>query len=106
MVPSASTISNKFFRIFFINFNIKNIYVGKNFKQYTFAFHNRFAGFRANIAQSQNSGSIADNSNQISLCRVYYKHFLYLLQFLYKVLQHPGYKQAKDPLCFCFLWLV
>ncbi len=43
---------DEFFRIFFIHFNVEDIYIGKNFEKQSFTFHHRFAGFGANIAKS------------------------------------------------------
>jgi len=41
---------DKIINISQINFNIKHINIGKNFKQQTLAFHNRFRCFRTQIS--------------------------------------------------------
>ena len=41
---------DKFLWIFFIDFNVKNINVCKDFKQNPFAFHYGFTSFRTNIS--------------------------------------------------------
>src|SRR5690242_18964923 len=56
----------KFFRVFLIYFNIKNINVCKYFKEYVFAFHYRFTRLGPNITKAKHSSTIADYSNQVA----------------------------------------
>src|SRR2546423_1443546 len=55
----------KFFRIIFIDLDIKNVDIGKYFEQYSFSLHHRLAGLWTYIAQAQNGSAITDHSNQI-----------------------------------------
>ena len=52
--------------IFLVHFDIEYIDSCEDFKQEAFAFHNRFAGKRSDITQSQNSSTVGDNGYQIT----------------------------------------
>ncbi len=63
----------------FINFNIKHVNIGKLLEQNRLAFHYGFGGQWADIAQSQHSGAIRNDSHQVApccdirhFCRVFY----------------------------------
>ena len=49
-----------------VHFNIKHINIGKLFKQDSLAFHYRFRGQWANIAQPQYRSTIGNDRNQIA----------------------------------------
>ena len=95
---------HKFFRIFFIDLNIKHINVGKNFKQHALSFHHRFAGFGTNIAQAQYGRAIADNALPGFLWQYIYKHLPLLQQFLCRVRPRRVNKQGRDRVAFLLLW--
>ena len=48
------------------SFDIEYIDSCEDFTQEAFAFHNRFAGKRSDITQSQNSSTVGDNGYQIT----------------------------------------
>ncbi len=57
--------TNDFVRILGVELNVENIDVGKALEQNAFAFHDRFAGQRADIPQPQNRRAIGDDRHQI-----------------------------------------
>ncbi len=56
----------QFVDIGFIYLNIKDINIGKLFKQYRLALHHRLGCQRSYIAQSQNCSTVGDNRHQIA----------------------------------------
>ena len=61
----------KFFRVGFIDFNIKNINICKYFKKNTLTFHHRFASLGPDIPQSQHSSTIADNRYKVAFGSIF-----------------------------------
>ena len=62
---------DQFVGVGFVHFNVKHIDIGEFFEQYAFAFHHRFAGFRANIAQPQHRCAVGHHGNQVAACGVF-----------------------------------
>ncbi len=91
----------KFLGIFFIDLNIEYIDVCKNFKQHSLTFHHGLAGLRTNIPQSQHSGSIADDSYQVSFCRVLIYVFFIRSYFLARFCNTGRISKGQISLCFC-----
>ena len=60
----------EFVRIFGIEFEVDRIDVGKAFEKNGLAFHHRFGAKRAQIPQTQDRGTIRDDSDQIALVGV------------------------------------
>ena len=50
-----------------VDFNVKHVDVGKALKEDSLAFHNRFRGQRAAVAQAENGSTIADDGHQVAL---------------------------------------
>jgi hypothetical protein len=57
--------TNEFFRIGGIHFDVEHIDVGKSLEKDRLAFHDRFAGQRADIAKAQYGRPVGDHCNQI-----------------------------------------
>jgi hypothetical protein len=50
-----------------VELDVKDVDVGKAFEEHALPFHNGLAGERADIAKSEDGGSIANHSNEIAL---------------------------------------
>ncbi len=59
---------DELFRVSFVNFQIEGVDVGEFFHEDRFALHDGLRCQRTNGAQSQNSGAITDDRNQIASC--------------------------------------
>jgi hypothetical protein len=59
------------FWVFGVHFDVKNIDVSENFKEQSFAFHDRLGGFWANIAQAKNSRSVGNNGDKVAFGGVF-----------------------------------
>ena len=53
-----------------IQFNVKNVDVCESFEEHSLPFHHGFSRQRTDIAKTEYSGSVRDNSDKISFCRV------------------------------------
>ena len=49
-----------------VQLDIENVDIGEAFEQNAFAFHDGFAGQRADIAQAQHGGAVADHRHQVA----------------------------------------
>ena len=58
---------NKRLRAFGINLDVEDVNSGKALEQYALAFHNRLARQRAEITQTQDSGTVRNHGNQVTL---------------------------------------
>ena len=56
--------------IFLIDFNIEDIYTTVNLEKQTFTFHHRLSAHGTDIAKSEHSCTITDNSNQVTLVSI------------------------------------
>ena len=57
---------HQFFGVGFIDFDIEHVDAGEFFKQYAFAFHHRFAGLGADIAQTEHGGAVGNHGHQVA----------------------------------------
>src|SRR5690606_33630825 len=57
---------NKLVRIALVDFNVENINTGKFLEQDGLALHDRLRRLGANVAQTQYSGTIGDNADQVT----------------------------------------
>src|SRR4026207_1450882 len=73
---------DKLHRIFFIDLNIEYIDIGKDLKKHTLSFHDRFTGFRSNVAKAQHCGPVTDYADEISFGCIFINVFLVGCYFL------------------------
>ena len=57
----------QFLRVFFIDFDIEYVNAGEFFEQYTFAFHYRFTGQCADVAQTQHCCTVGITATKLPL---------------------------------------
>ena len=62
---------NQFAGIGFVDFDVEYVDVGKFFEQYAFAFHHGFACQRADVAQTQNRGTVGNDGHEIAFGGVF-----------------------------------
>ena len=63
--------ADNFLGIFRGQLDIENVDIGEALEQHALAFHDRFAGHGADIAQAQNRGAVADHRHQVALSGVF-----------------------------------
>src|SRR5690606_14070610 len=66
-IGDALNSFNKRLRAFGINLDVEDVNSGKALEQYALAFHNRLARQRAEITQTQDSGTVRNHGNQVTL---------------------------------------
>jgi hypothetical protein len=66
---SAAIISTSLSDVGFIDFDIDRIDVREFFEQDGFAFHHRFGGERADIAEAENGGAVGNDGNEVAAWR-------------------------------------
>ena len=66
--------TDQFIGIFGVQFNIKNINVGKTLEQDAFPLHNRLSCKRADISKAEHCCSVGNNSDKISLGGIFISH--------------------------------
>ena len=68
-------------RVFRLQFDIENVNVGEPFKENPFPFHNRLSGHGADVSQSEDCGSVSNDCDKVTLCRVLVNVSRILLDF-------------------------
>ena len=69
------------FGIVAVDFDVEDVDIGKALEQHGFAFHDGLAGERADIAQAEHGGAVAQNRDQIAAAGVFEGVLRILLDF-------------------------
>ena len=80
----------------FIDFDIEYVNAGEFFEQYAFAFHYRFTGQCADVAQTQHCSTIGNHGNQIAFGGVFVGILRIGMDFIQGAATPGEYANAKS----------